>query len=128
MKSILLVDDQAHVLRVVKLSLDRNGFEVDTALGGNIALQMMLERPYDVVITASDMPSMTGRQLCESIQRDFSEALPLIFVLVNDDTDQEALWSNSMQMTELVEKPMSLRWLVARLNEYFGHYDRVSNG
>lgn len=128
MKSILLVDDQAHVLRVVKLSLDRNGFEVDTALGGSVALQMMQERSYDVVITASDMPSMTGKQLCESIQRDFSQALPLVFVLINDDSAQETVWSNPMPMTELVEKPMSLRWLVARLNEYFGHYDRVANG
>jgi len=76
---ILLVDDQAHVLRVIKLSLDRNGFEVDTALSAEIALDMLQQgafesNPYDVVITDMDMPVMDGRELADCINRRFNES------------------------------------------------------
>ena len=64
LKRILLVDDQAHVLRVIKLSLDRNGFEVDTALSGDTALAMLKSagahasdnRHYDCLLYTSPSP------------------------------------------------------------------------
>jgi len=130
---ILLVDDQAHVLRVIKLSLDRNGFEVDTALSAEIALDMLQQgkldtNPYDVVITDMDMPVMDGQQLANCINRRFEGQAPLIF-LVGEESDQQlAEWAESQTSTEIVEKPMSLRWLVSRLNGYFGHYDSAVAG
>lgn len=133
LKRILLVDDQAHVLRVIKLSLDRNGFEVDTALSAEIALEMLQQgrldaNPYDVVITDMDMPVMDGQQLADCINRRFEVQAPLIF-LVGEESDQQlAVWAESQASTEIVEKPISLRWLVSRLNGYFGHYDTVATG
>ena len=133
LKRILLVDDQAHVLRVIKLSLDRNGFEVDTALSAEIALEMLQQgalevNPYDVVITDMDMPVMDGQQLADCINRNFETDAPLIF-LVGEDSDQQlAEWAEKQASTEIVEKPMSLRWLVSRLNGYFGHYDTATAG
>lgn len=125
MKKILLVDDQAHVLRVIKLSLDRNGYEVDTALTGEIALRMMAESHYDVLIADSSMPTMSGTQLCEAVYRDFDERLPLMFV-VADEIDKDLVnWTRDYPSVEFLEKPMSLRWLVARLNEFFGCYEQT---
>jgi len=124
MRRILLVDDQAHVLRVMKLSLDRNGYEVDTALGGEVALCMLHEQHYDVLITDVDMPRMNGRQLCDTVQHQLKEHAPLTFVIANV-TDDAADWVEQLPNTEWLEKPLSLRWIVARLNEYFGHYDRT---
>ena len=127
MKRILLVDDQAHVLRVIKLSLDRNGFEVDTALSGEIALKMLREANYNVVITDIDMPILNGQELCEAIQREFVEDAPLCMLVVADGDEISDEWLASIDRTELVEKPMSLRWLVSRLNEYFGHFGKVAS-
>lgn len=123
MKRILLVDDQAHVLRVMKLTLDRNGYEVDTALSGEVALSMLNEHAYDVMITAVEMPGMNGQVLCQSVQRQFGNDAPLTFV-VSDASGDTSDWVAQLPNTECLEKPVSLRWLVARLNEYFGHYDR----
>ena len=127
MKRILLVDDQAHVLRVIKLSLDRNGFEVDTALSGEIALKMLREASYNVVITDIDMPNLNGQDLCEAIQREFAGDAPLCMLVVAESDQIPEEWLASIKMTELVEKPMSLRWLVSRLNEYFGHFGKAAN-
>lgn len=133
---ILLVDDQAHVLRVIKLSLDRSGFEVDTALNGDTAVAMLKENSigegplrysgYDVVITDIDMPGMKGTELCDAILRDFPENPPLMFVL-GDTVDAGLLsWIEHRPRVELLEKPMSLRFLVARINEHFGHFDKIA--
>lgn len=127
MKRILLVDDEAHVLRVIKLSLDRNGFEVDTALSAEIALKMLRETEFDVVITDIDMPVMNGKELCETVARDFGADAPFAVVVTNAIDEEAKQWVANLSKTELVEKPMSLRWLVARLNEYFGHYDQAVN-
>ena len=128
MKRILLVDDQAHVLRVIKLSLDRNGFEVDTALTGEIALQMLAENTYDIVITDLDMPGMTGKDLCQSIEQNFPVDPSLNFIIIDEPSAELSDWVLTLQKTELVEKPLSLRWLVARLNKHFGHFDQAANG
>lgn len=124
MKKILLVDDQAHVLRVIKLSLDRNGYEVDTALNGEIALRMMNETEYDVLIADCDMPGMNGLELCEAVHREFDQAAPLIFLSAPEMSSDLTSWTARFPHTEFLEKPMSLRWLVARLNEFFGCYQQ----
>ncbi len=116
------------MLRVIKLSLDRHGFEVDTALSGDIALAMM--RPgaakragrngvYDVLIADADMPGMNGMQLCEAVRRDMPTNLPLMFV-VDECEDRLAFeWARNFTDAEILEKPMSLLGLVARLDQHF---------
>jgi len=105
MKRILLVDNQAHVLRVMKLSLDRNGYEVDTALSADVALRMLRETRYDVLITDNALTKMDGQQLIDTVSEQFQSRAPIMF------------------LTECMEKPISLRYLVGRLNELFGKYD-----
>jgi len=126
MKRILLVDDEAHVLRVMKLSLERNGYDVDTALSGDVALSMLREQDYHALITDSDMPQMSGRHLCETVRSRHGNSI-LIFVIASassDDAVTEPLdWIESEVNMEALEKPVSLRWIVARLNEFFGDYE-----
>lgn len=124
LKRVLLVDDQAHVLRVMKLTLDRNGYEVDTALNGEVALQLLTEHRYDAVVTDSDMPHMDGRTLCEHIHQQHLDETPFILVVGSDEPEPTELnWIDEFDNTERMDKPVSLRWLVARLSEYFGHFD-----
>ena len=75
MKRILLVDNQAHVLRVMKLSLDRNGYEVDTALSADVALGMLRKQKYDVLITDNSLSKMDGQQLIDTIADQFQSCL-----------------------------------------------------
>ena len=124
LKRILLVDDEAHVLRVMRLSLDRNGYEVDTALDGEVALRMLGERRYAVMITGAEL-APNGRGLCDSVRERLGERAPLMLVM----SDAEASGGTGSPLgdcppgVEPVERPVSLRWIVARLNEYFGDYD-----
>ena len=126
MKRILLVDDEAHVLRVMKLSLERNGYDVYTALSGDVALSMLRGQDYHALITDSDMPQMSGRNLCETVRSRHGDSI-LIFVVASENSDDAVSdlldWIKSEVNIEALEKPVSLRWIVARLNEFFGDYE-----
>jgi len=128
MKRILLVDNQAHVLRVMKLSLDRNGYEVDTALSGDVALRMLRETRYDVLITDNALTKMDGQQLIDTVSEQFQSRAPIMFLVTDQDVSDQDIeplerWSEAYDRTECMEKPISLRYLVGRLNELFGKYD-----
>lgn len=122
-KRILLVDNQAHVLRVMKLSLDRNGYEVDTALSADVALRMLRETSYDVLITDNGLTKMDGQQLIDTVASQFQSRAPAMFLLTEHDVPALEQWSTNVDRTECMEKPISLRYLVGRLNELFGKYD-----
>ena len=125
MKRILLVDNQAHVLRVMKLSLDRNGYEVDTALSGDVALRMLRETKYDVLIADNGLTKMDGQQLIDTIAEQFKSRAPAMFLVTEQAADSTEAWSSAIDGAECLEKPISLRYLVGRLNELFGKYDAL---
>ena len=119
LKHILLVDDEAHVLRVLRLILDRNGYEVDTALDGEVALRMVRERRYHALIVGAEF-AREGGGLYESVRRLFGEDAPLMLVMDEDEAGSGVSYPTGV---ERLERPVSLRWIVARLNEYFGDYE-----
>ena len=123
MKRILLVDNQAHVLRVMKSSLDRNGYEVDTALSGEVALGMLREREYDVLIADSALEKLDGQQLIDTITSQFKARAPAMFLVTDTNNDMLEQWSEELDRIECLQKPISLRYLVGRLNELFGKYE-----
>ena len=121
LKHVLLVDDEAHVLRVMRISLERNGYEVDTALDGEIALRMLGERNYSAMIVAAGF-APGGRGLCESARRKLGAATPLMLVMDEESVPPEHWNEGVPDGVERIERPISLRWIAARLNEYFGAY------
>jgi len=133
---ILLIDDQAHVLRVIKLSLDRNGFDVDTADSGDTAVSMLRtsangkgklrQSAYDVIITDADMPGMHGTELCEAILRDFNDNPPLMFIVGDSADRQLAEWAARRPAIEVLEQPMSLAHLMDRIDEHFGQFEKIA--
>ena len=122
-KRILVVDDEPHIIRVVKLSLTRQGYHVDAARNGEEALQQLHMQPYDVVITDIQMPRMTGEQLCFAMHEQVPRQTPLTLVLTSRTDLEHREWVRKLPNTELLEKPVSLKWLTSRLHRYFAQED-----
>lgn len=66
---ILVVDDEETQRRMLKKILTREGYEVETAAGGQEALKKFMERRADVVVTDIRMPDMDGLELFHDIKR-----------------------------------------------------------
>src|SRR5690349_22835235 len=62
MKTILVVDDEVDLRRILQLALEEEGFHVDSAADGLAALRKVRERPPDLVILDLNMPRMGGEQ------------------------------------------------------------------
>jgi len=115
--SILIVDDEPKVLRITRLSLEKAGYEVATAGDGEEALAKLREKPFDVLVTDVNMPRMSGEQLCAAVRSAEFDPTPLIFVATGRTGQNHRAWANSLENVELMEKPVSLRRLIARIAE-----------
>lgn len=118
-KKILLVDDEPHVLRVMKMSLAKQGYDVDTAPNGEAALEKLYIAHPDVLITDIDMPKMNGRELCKRVAEEFPDRNFVIFVSTSRAEVEHREWSRQIENLHFMEKPLSIRKVQATLREYF---------
>jgi len=118
-KRVLLVDDEPMVLRILRLQLQKAGYEVDTAPNGEAALERIRETAPDVVITDIEMPKMSGEELCKTIALEFPERQFPIFVATSLTGIRHREWAQAIPRMHFLEKPLSARKLLAALNELF---------
>ena len=119
MKTVLIVDDEPVVLRVLKLALEQAKYEVASASNGEEALSAVREAPPDVLITDIEMPRMSGEELCKKLNEEFPDRSFPIFVVTSVTSIEHREWSENLPNVMFLEKPISARKLLARLNEYF---------
>jgi CheY-like chemotaxis protein len=67
-RRILVVDDQPAVRAAIKMLLEFDGHEIETAGSGPEALAMIQEEKFDLILTDYSMPVMTGRELAVEIK------------------------------------------------------------
>jgi len=118
-KTILVVDDDAHVKKILGLTLGRAGYPVQTAANGVEALALIRVEPPAVLITDIEMPKMSGKELCQTILRDYPERGFLIIVMTSVTERDASGWLKDIPSVEFMEKPVSPKRIVERLNAYF---------
>ncbi|MDH3762681.1 MAG: response regulator [Gammaproteobacteria bacterium] len=119
MKKILIADDEPHVLRVLKMSLEKEDYEVDVCANGMEALARIEKQAPDILITDIQMPLMTGEELCRHIEEYMPDRSFLIFVLTSRTEIEHREWSRNIHNLLFLEKPVSIRNLVEKLDGYF---------
>jgi len=119
MKQILLIDDEPHVIRVLRQALERAGYSVETAANGAVGLEKIIEHTPDVVIADIQMPKMNGQELCQRIQDEMPERKFLIFIVTSRTEIEHREWSSRIDKLIFLEKPVSVRQLLIKLNDYF---------
>jgi DNA-binding response OmpR family regulator len=119
MKRILVVDDESHMTRVLKLYLERAGYIVETCANGQEALAAVRNSPPDVMVTDIQMPLMTGRELCSTINQEFPQRTFPIFVMTSRTDREERVWTAAIAGIEFLEKPLSMRSVLAKLDKHF---------
>lgn len=113
MKRVLIVDDHAPVIRVLRLGLEEAGFEVDAASNGSECLVKLCNGAPDFLVTDIDMPRMTGKELCLAIEEQFPGRTFPIVVLTSRTELEHRNWTRDIDNLEFMEKPVSVRRLVA---------------
>src|SRR5438445_3140975 len=111
-RTILLIDDEPQIRRVLRASLTEHGANVRTAATGEEALELLREQTVDLILLDLNMPGMGGLETCRAIRNGWD--VPIIIVSVREaDTDKvEALDAGA---DDYVCKPFSFDELMARI-------------
>ncbi|HEX8219174.1 MAG TPA: response regulator transcription factor, partial [Chloroflexia bacterium] len=109
---VLVVDDDSRILRLVRVNLERAGFEVDTASNGVAALDQFDARPPDAVVLDVTMPGIDGFTLTRRI-REIS-SVPIILLTAIGEQSQKVKGLD-IGADDYLTKPFDPDELVARL-------------
>ena len=115
-KSVLVVDDDAKTVELVKLYLNRDGYKVLTAYDGIEALRLAREKHPDLIVLDLMLPGMDGLQVCQKL-RDESD-VPII-MLTARTTEEDRLTGLDLGADDYVTKPFSPKELAARVRAVF---------
>ena len=117
MPKIALVDDEQSILTSVSLSLQSEGFTVDTFLNGVEALEALESQSYDLGLFDIKMPKMDGNELLSKVRSSKIENLkdlPIIF-LTSKDHEQDEIIGLRMGASDYIKKPFSQKLLNERI-------------
>ncbi|MGB9886082.1 MAG: response regulator transcription factor [Moorellales bacterium] len=112
---ILVVDDEPHIVELIRYNLEREGFEVTTAADGPGCLARVQQRPPDLIILDVMLPGMDGFAVFRRL-RSLPEAaaVPVIFLSARGEEVDRVL-GLEIGGDDYVTKPFSPRELVARV-------------
>jgi DNA-binding response OmpR family regulator len=114
--SILLADDEAHILRAAEIKFKRNGFEVRCASDGEEAWSLIQEHRPDILITDCQMPRLDGLSLARRIRATPSVAsLPIVMLTAKGYELRSENVQEELRLEAVLAKPFSPRDLVARV-------------
>jgi two-component system, OmpR family, KDP operon response regulator KdpE len=109
---VLVVDDDAQMLKAVTNALSARGYEVVTAGSGEIALSIAAEDDLDLVLLDLGLPGIEGHEVIQRL-RSWSE-LPVIVISVREG-QEEKVAALDAGADDFVTKPFGMRELLARM-------------
>ena len=127
-KKILAVDDEKHIVRLVEITLQREGYEVVTANNGAEALEKVATEKPDLVIMDVMMPEMDGLQALQKLKDDPATAdVPVIMLTAKaQDSDVFQGWKSGADL--YLTKPFNPQELMTFVRRIFADQSEDEDG
>lgn len=119
MKTILVVEDNAELAKLLELILRRAGYEIVMAEDGPGALNMFHRMTPDLVLLDIMLPRMDGYEVCDRIRRELHAQIPVI-MLSSLDSPLDMERSRTVGATDHIAKPFDRDQLLATIRRYLG--------
>lgn len=113
MMHLLIIEDQAGLLEMMKLGLNENGFQVSVANNGMDGLKMLLNNEYSVAIVDLLLPGMHGLDICRKV-RATGSLVPIIIVSALDAVE-DRIAGLEVGADDYLPKPFNFNELMARI-------------
>jgi two-component system, OmpR family, response regulator len=110
--TILLVDDEDSVQKLLTYPLERDGFRVVSARDGEEALSRFAEEPVDLVVLDVMLPKLDGLEVCKRLRAESS--VPIIMLTARDD-EFDTVLGLELGADDYITKPFSIREFRSRV-------------
>ena len=121
---ILLVDDDPNIVQLVRLYLEKEGYEVETADRGDTAVEMFRKNPPHLMLLDIMLPGMDGWAVCREIRR--TSNIPIIMLSAKGETFDRVL-GLELGADDYIVKPFEPKELVARIKAVSRRYQSGDN-
>ena len=111
-QTIMVVDDDPNIAQLVKLYLEKEGFDVNVETRGDAALAAFQKNPPNLMLLDIMLPGMDGLQVCRAIRQ--ISAIPIIMLSAKDETFDKVL-GLELGADDYITKPFEGKELVARV-------------
>ena len=118
MAKILIAEDSATAVELIKRTLTPLGHQIVIATDGENAERMILDEQPDLIILDIIMPRMNGFQLCRSLRSNpVFKDLPIIMI-TSMDRESDRYWGLKQGASEYLVKPVDPNLLLERVKAY----------
>ena len=113
MENILVVDDEYKIVEVIKVYLEKSGYNVITAFNGKDAIKEYQNNNIDLIILDLMLPDISGEDICKTLRE--KSNVPII-MLTAKIQEEDALNGFNIGADDYVTKPFSPKILVSKVN------------
>ena len=115
MTKILIVEDEAGLVTLLKYNLEKHGFETIEAMDGKIVMQKVLAERPDLILMDWMLPNVSGVDLCREIRQQPEVRLTPIIILTARSEEADKVRGLSYGADDYMTKPFSVPELIARV-------------
>lgn len=124
---ILLVDDDKELLAALEVKLVKEGFQVETAPDGEVALDKIRKSLPDLVILDVNMPKLNGMDVCKALRSDEQTRDLAVIMLTARDDEIDRVLGLEFGADDYVTKPYNARELILRMKALLKRIFPVQN-
>ena len=124
-QSILVVDDEPPMRKLLSSNLKASGFDVRTAADGSEALKLIDEHRFDLLLLDVGIPGPTGMQVLETVRRDTE--LPVLIVS-GRGRERDKVEALNLGADDYLSKPFGVAELLARVNALLRRVNQGARG
>jgi two-component system alkaline phosphatase synthesis response regulator PhoP len=127
MSKILVIEDEKNILELVRFNLEREGFQVISAMDGTSGLDMAHEELPDLIILDVMLPGMNGLEVCRELHQDPTTSNIPVVILSARAEELDKVLGLEMGADDYIVKPFSPRELLARVKARLRRYSPVES-
>ncbi len=117
---VLIIDDDINICELIKLYLEKEGYEIMTAYNGIKAIEAFKEHTPSIVILDIMLPGVDGWQVCREIRK--VSSIPIIMLTAKGETFDKVL-GLELGADDYMVKPFEPKELVARVKAVLRRYE-----
>ena len=122
-KKALVIEDDKNIAELLRLYLEKDGFEVSIASDGGQGLRLAADVEPDVILLDIMLPVMDGWQVCKEIRR--TSQVPIIMLTAKGET-YDKVSGLEMGADDYITKPFEVKELIARIHAVMRRSDGVA--